>query len=112
MPLHQDEQDIEMLGASLLKTGSNGTPPGIQLTNYDPTYVLETRRALFWLLIRTISFFVRPARLVIPRMPETLTQSLPSQLIRPSHTTTTRFSGPTMVLSRNPTLTERFSIRH
>lgn len=33
----QDEQDIEILGSYLYNTGSNGTPPGIELTNYDPT---------------------------------------------------------------------------
>ncbi|ODO01647.1 hypothetical protein I350_06471 [Cryptococcus amylolentus CBS 6273] len=32
-----DEQDIEMLGQSLLSSASNGAEPGIQLTNWDPT---------------------------------------------------------------------------
>jgi hypothetical protein len=27
-----DEQDIEILGSYLYNTGSNGTPPGIELT--------------------------------------------------------------------------------
>jgi hypothetical protein len=30
-----DEQDIEMLGRTLFATGADGTPPGIELTNYD-----------------------------------------------------------------------------
>ncbi|ORX40204.1 concanavalin A-like lectin/glucanase domain-containing protein [Kockovaella imperatae] len=33
----QDEQDIEILAAYLFKAGKNGTPPGVELTNWDPT---------------------------------------------------------------------------
>lgn len=37
-----DEMDLEMLGASLLKaqTSPYYQPPGIQMTNYRPSYVL------------------------------------------------------------------------
>lgn len=36
-----DEQDIEMLGVSLLKAQTTPyyQPPGIQMTNYRPSYV-------------------------------------------------------------------------
>lgn len=30
-----DEQDIEVIGQTIKKPASNGTPPGIQLTNFD-----------------------------------------------------------------------------
>lgn len=32
-----DEQDIEILGSYLFEAGDNGTPPGIELTNYNPS---------------------------------------------------------------------------
>ena len=31
----QDEQDIEMLGSHLTKKGDTGTPPGIEMSNWD-----------------------------------------------------------------------------
>ena len=33
----QDEQDIEVLGAALMDAAPNGTPPGMEFTNWDPT---------------------------------------------------------------------------
>lgn len=30
-----DEQDIEMIGQTIKKPASNGSPAGIQLTNFD-----------------------------------------------------------------------------
>ncbi|KAH7108290.1 hypothetical protein BKA62DRAFT_17326 [Auriculariales sp. MPI-PUGE-AT-0066] len=32
-----DEQDIEILSSYLFEAGDNGTPPGIELTNYNPS---------------------------------------------------------------------------
>ncbi|ODN74718.1 hypothetical protein L202_07047 [Cryptococcus amylolentus CBS 6039] len=37
-----DEQDIEMLGQSLLTPGPIGVDPGIQLTNWNPTNASES----------------------------------------------------------------------
>jgi hypothetical protein len=45
---NSDEQDIEILSSYLYKTGSNGTPPGIELTvrspSLHPPHILTSRR--------------------------------------------------------------------
>jgi len=40
----EDEQDVEILSSYLYDAGSNGTPAGIELTNWDPTDSTNTIR--------------------------------------------------------------------
>jgi hypothetical protein len=71
-----DEQDIEMIGQTIKKPASNGSPAGIQLTNFDVGHCCFVKRS------DADDSRRGPAR--------TATQSCLSQTIPPPASTSTR----------------------